>query len=118
MAKTRTRKKKKREPEVESEKKFDYSATVQQVNLVADLIRGSKIEECLSEISTSHAIAPMINPTAYMAALDPLREQTAILEAALKFQKAAVEHLPKLAVAAEKGRGQVRQSMAGLEGII
>jgi len=105
-------------PDKKSKGKFDYSATIQQVNLTANLIRESKIQEALDEISTSHAIAPMLNPTAYMAALDPLRHQTRILEAALEFQKIAKEEIPKLAEASEKGRAQIKRSMTGLKGIL
>ena len=108
-------------PEENDEDEFDYSATVKQVNLLAGLVEKLEIGKCLNKISDMESMAPLLNPTVYMAGQDAVMHQAAILRGALEFKKAVVKHKEAFLKAAEAGRKRLKDPLmgfGGLEGII
>lgn len=101
----------------ESEDEFDYSDTVKRVNMLAGMIEELEIEKCLDKISDMESMAPLLNPTVYMAGQDAVRYQAEILKGALAFKKAVVANKDALAKAAESGRKQLRDPLMGFGGL-
>lgn len=76
----------------------EYKATQDKILLLAQLASSEllDLDEFLSRISHAHAVAPFVDPTLYMKAMDRLQIIEDLARALAPFRKAALEASRKL----------------------
>lgn len=65
-----------------------YTVAVQQIALIANMIRGIPVDKILDQISLTESSAPLFNPTAYMVGRHQLELTAKLVRAAQAFQRA------------------------------
>lgn len=73
----------------------DWRPTMDRLCMLAGLLRDEPIAEMIQAIDHLHAIAPILDPTAYRDGMNNLEAQTKLLRALLRVQAVVREMAPR-----------------------